>query len=212
MAAVSEDPIVTSCRDFGLDLDAVESDNILILKNFLEFHGRSSNLTASVSSEALNEHIVEALALTQLARNLGIRGRWLDVGSGGGFPGLILAATLDVDFTLVEPRAKRAAVLERGLRKVGRGDCRVLRGRVDRGRWVEIEGGPLEGGFDAASARAVFSPSEWVEQARPWLRGGGHVFVNLPREAACPPGIREVGRVEVGRWAALGGVFHVEQS
>ncbi|HVH98939.1 MAG TPA: RsmG family class I SAM-dependent methyltransferase, partial [Enhygromyxa sp.] len=153
---MSETSLREGYERLGLTSGDRDLPKILILKDFLKFYGRSMNLTASLEDAALDEHVLEALAVVALARQLGVTGRWLDVGSGGGFPGLVVAACLDVDLTLVEPRAKRASVLELAIGKLRRRQARVVRGRIERGSWVGLEGGRLEPGFAAASARAVF--------------------------------------------------------
>ena len=56
----------------------------------------------------------------------------LDVGSGNGSPGLVLAALRpDLPVTLLEPRQKRWAFLREAARAVGRPDLGVLRARHD---------------------------------------------------------------------------------
>lgn len=201
MRGVSE----ASLREGYLRLGLTEVDrdisNLLILKEFLKFYGRSMNLTASVEDAALDEHLLEGLAVVALARRLGISGRWLDVGSGGGFPGLVLAACLDVDLTLVEPRAKRASVLELALGKLRRRNARVLRGRIESGRWIGLEGGRLESDFNAASARAVFEPRRWIEEATPWMVEGGVIIVHLGVGESVPGEV--LGRIDGERWSAL---------
>jgi 16S rRNA (guanine527-N7)-methyltransferase len=203
MAPVSEDAIVREARDFGLEIDAELSRKLLKLKDYIKFMGRAGNLTGARSSEELDAHIIEGLQVVAVAKRVDVDGPWLDVGSGGGFPGLVLAACLELPITLVEPRAKRASALELGLAKLGRRDCRVLRGRVDHGRWRGIEGGSLEGPFAAASARAVFSPQRWVAEGCPWLQSTGLLFLHLRAGEATPEGVVEIGRVEHGQWAAV---------
>ncbi|EDM74140.1 methyltransferase GidB [Plesiocystis pacifica SIR-1] len=206
MTAVSADEIARAAEDLGLPEEAVDLDKVLILKDFLKFYGRAANLTGSLADADLDAHVIEGLQLVALARQLGVQGRWLDIGSGGGFPGLVLAIGLDLQLTLVEPREKRADLLTLGLRKLGRADCEVLRGRIDGGQWRGIEGGPLEPGFDACSARAVFEPERWVREGGPWLRPGGLLFTHLGAGQVAPAGLDEQGRLERGRWAIVAGV------
>jgi len=59
-------------------------------------------------------------------------GRLLDVGSGNGSPGLVLALLRpDLEATLLEPRTRRWAFLREAVRAVGRPDVRVYRVRHD---------------------------------------------------------------------------------
>lgn len=199
MPAVSEAAISHSCAQLGLELSAESTSNILKIKSFLKFYGRAMNLAGA----DLDAQIDEALHVVALAKQLQVRGRWLDVGSGGGFPALILAACLDLEFVLVEPRAKRASSLELALAKIGRHDVRVLRGRIEAGEWTAIEGGQLEQGFDIASARAVFAPQRWVEEARPWVRDGGLICLHLRAGESAPESATVVRRVDGPRWAAV---------
>lgn len=187
-----------------LGLTSADADipKLLILKEFFGFYGRAMNITASLAGGSLDEHILEGLQVVALARRLSIEGRWLDVGSGGGFPGLVLAACLDVDLTLVEPRAKRASVLELGLGKLRRQHARVLRGRIDAGRWHGLEGSVLQPGFAAASARAVFSPAQWKAEAEPWLAPGGLVVLHVGLDDEVEGDVVE--RVDGARWSVIG--------
>lgn len=82
---------------------------------------------------------------------------WLDVGSGGGAPGLALAlAAPETAFTFVEPRQKRVSFLRMATGALGLENVTVVRGRfehLDDAEW------------DVAVARATFPPQEWLERA-----------------------------------------------
>jgi 16S rRNA (guanine527-N7)-methyltransferase len=66
------------------------------------------------------------------SRDLPEPGTLLDVGSGNGSPGLVLALLReDLDVTLLEPRTRRWAFLREAARRCGAGRVRVLRGRHD---------------------------------------------------------------------------------
>ncbi len=69
------------------------------------------NLTGAKDPEALLPHLLDALTLANdVTENL------VDVGSGGGLPGIPLAIATGARVVLIEPTAKKAAFLERALR------------------------------------------------------------------------------------------------
>lgn len=200
---MSEAALREGCERLGLSPSADSIRKLLILKDYLKFYGASMNLTGRLDDAALDDHLLEGLTVVALATRCGIQGRWLDVGSGGGLPGLVLASWLELDFVFVEPRAKRASVLELGLAKLGRRDIPVLRGRLEQGRWRPVERDQLEGPFDAASARAVFELERWRSEASAWVRPGGLICLHLRSEEPDPLG-EILGRVDLGRWSAVG--------
>jgi len=119
--------------------------------NALHLWGARTNLTAHPEDPAeVAFHIVDSLAPLTLSLSpapLWDRARVLDLGSGAGFPGLILAAAFVGDFTLAEARRKRATFLSMAAAAMGLGNVRVRSGRLS----AETS----DTGFDAITARAV---------------------------------------------------------
>jgi 16S rRNA (guanine527-N7)-methyltransferase len=115
-------------------------------------------------------HVVDSLTA---ARVLAGVGGFVDLGSGGGFPGIPLAAVLPVErVALVESVGKKAAFLAAAIEVTGLGDrvgvaavrAEVLAGEArHRERWPAI------------TARAVGSLAELVELAFPLLAVGGRL-------------------------------------
>lgn len=174
-------------------------------RQWLRF-GRAMNLSGARDLPALAEQVVEGLVVVALAERLGcsVGQRWIDVGSGAGFPGLLVAACLPVEIWLVEPRERRAAFLELMLAQMG-AKGRVVRGRLEVDGVREEKRGRLEiGAFDWASARAVFSPEVWVQMARQVLGAKGIVVAHLHRGDADPQGLVPAGIVEGERWSVRG--------
>lgn len=117
-------------------------------------------------------------------------GHWVDLGSGAGFPGLVLAARwpeLRVD--LVDSRRKRCVFLEQVLGTAGVPPERV---RVVQAR-VEDVPGP----YDGVVARAFAPPEEVLAHADRLLRPGGLCVLFLQADADVPlPAGFEVFHVE----------------
>ena len=104
--------------------------------------------------------------------------RWLDLGSGGGFPGVITAILLmetsggHVD--LIESNRKKVAFLRQALAETGgRGDVRPMRAE-DAARTIE--------GIEALSARALAELDALLGLAAPWLTSGATAYFHKGRD------------------------------
>jgi 16S rRNA (guanine527-N7)-methyltransferase len=83
---------------------------------------RINLVSANSLPDLWNRHIVDSAQLYALAPEKA--GQWLDLGSGGGFPGLVVAILADadhrrIDFTLVESDQRKAAFLRAAARETG---------------------------------------------------------------------------------------------
>jgi 16S rRNA (guanine527-N7)-methyltransferase len=121
--------------------------------------------------------------------------RFLDLGSGGGLPGLAL---LDLwpssSAVLVDANQKRCAFLRDAVKALGLdGRAEVLEGRAeDLGRRSG-----LRGGFAVVTARGFGRPAVTAECGAPFLRAGGLLVVSEPpADLASPSGVE--------RWPAAG--------
>lgn len=129
------------------------------------------NLTAIREPAAVaREHVLDSLSAVPLLRARGIDSL-LDLGSGGGFPGLPIAIALPARRALlVESTAKKARFLETVVGAVG------LAGRVrvaaERAEALGRDPGHRES-WPAVTARAVARLSELAELALPLVSVGG---------------------------------------
>ena len=115
-------------------------------------------------------HVVDSLSALSLLRDRGID-RFIDLGSGGGYPGIPIAVALPAARALLlEPVAKKAAFLSAAASATG------LAGTVEAAA-VRAEALALDrrhrGRWPAVTARAVASLAELVELAFPLLAPGG---------------------------------------
>ena len=135
-------------------------------------------------------HTADSL-LFALARQPEQGERWADVGSGAGFPGLVLACCYPtVGFTLIEPNKRRAGFLELQIAELGLANTEVVPNRLDQ----------VKGDFDVAVARALAAPGAALRDLMSLLREGGTALVASGSVAAAPPG------AQVVRLEALGAV------
>jgi 16S rRNA (guanine527-N7)-methyltransferase len=125
------------------------------------------NLTAvREPSEAWEKHAFDALMLVPLLAELCAGACLVDVGSGGGVPGIPIAiARPDLRVTLVESTQKKAAFLSAVAAALGLSNVAVRAERAEK-----LGPGAT---FDAVTARAVARLSALVPLAAPLARPGG---------------------------------------
>jgi 16S rRNA (guanine527-N7)-methyltransferase len=127
-------------------------------------------------------------------------GRFVDLGSGGGVPGLVLAGHWqDAEGVLVDASERRCAWLERAIDELGLSDrVWVVRARAEvAGRRTD-----LRGRADAVVARGFGPPAVTAECGAPFLAVGGRLVVSEPPDArdAAAAG----GAAPVDRWSPVG--------
>ncbi len=136
-----------------------------------------------------SRHMVDSLQLVDLAP---ADGAWLDIGTGGGFPGLAVAIVRDTAVHLVEPRRKRALFLEQAADALGLPHVTVHASKVEA----------VSARAKTVSARAVASIAALVEAAR-HVASRDTVWL-LPRGRVSPEELADLPQ--------HARVFHVEQS
>jgi len=115
---------------------------------------------------AVDVHVADSLSA--LALECVVRAKAVaDLGSGAGFPGLVLAVALpDARVALVESAARKCAFLERACSLAEIGNARVVRARAEE--WAEGIGA-----HDLVVARALAPLAVVCEYAAPLLAIGG---------------------------------------
>ncbi len=104
--------------------------------------------------------------------------RVLDLGAGGGVPGLVLAHVWpDAEMILLDTGARRGTFLEEAVAELGLGGrVQVVRARAESaGRDAA-----LRSGFDVVVARGFGAPGVTAECAAPFLQTGGRLLVSDP--------------------------------
>jgi 16S rRNA (guanine527-N7)-methyltransferase len=128
---------------------------------------RKVNLTGAKDAEALVPHLLDALTLAgDVTESL------VDVGSGGGLPGIPLALATGARVVMIEPIAKKAAFLERALIELGVAGLAL----ADRAE-VAARDERFHEQFAFATARAVSSAPTVAELTVPFLRVGGRALL-----------------------------------
>lgn len=194
----SFDPMLPALAPIAAVLAAAESQGIAFEPGDLDRLGRHLaylrdanrrfNLTAVDEPEAMwTRHVLDSLALLPVIEALredrgGGALRIIDVGSGGGFPGMPLAVALhDREVTLLEATGKKARFLREvvdalGLEGVVVEQARAEEAGRDRERHRE--------GYDAVVSRAVGPLPTLLELTVPFAKVGGIVLAIKGERAA----------------------------
>lgn len=176
--------------ELGVELEPGDGERLGRYLGLLLETNRAFNLTAITDpGQAWMRLIFDALTLVPLLAELPARACVLDVGSGGGLPGVPLAIVMpQLDFTLLEATGKKAEFLRTVAERLHLTNLTVVNDRAeraahDRGPKDEWAGrslaGPvgLRGSFDAVTARALGPLATAVELTVPFAKVGGLVLL-----------------------------------
>jgi len=166
-----EQELQRQLREFAIEVTAVQVERLLWLQAELLRWNRTHNLTSITDpKEALEKHLVDSLTLLPY---LPEAGRLLDLGSGGGFPGLPLKIVRpQLDIVSVDAVAKKIAFQRHAGRRLGLDGFDAWHGRAEK---LPDEPG-FAAGFDRVVARAFTSLTGFIELALPCLAGDGSMI------------------------------------
>lgn len=168
------DWLVGAAGDLGVTLDDAQRTQFArYLELLLEWNERAGLTTVTDSLEVARRHFAESLAYGAVLRDEGLLEAGtsiVDVGSGGGLPGVPIAiAWASTRVTLLEVHRRRSQFLEAVVEALGLEGARVVQARAeDAGRDPA-----LREHFDVAAARAIAPLAVLVEYALPLVRRGG---------------------------------------
>lgn len=155
-------------RALGLALDDSAIERLLCFEALLVKWNATHNLTAIRSPDEMRtHHLLDSLSLAApLTRWMPAGGRRvLDVGAGGGLPGIPLAiARPDLEFTLVDAVQKKVAFLRQAQLELGLANLAAIHGRIEA---LALEPFPL------ITARAFAALPKFCELTRRLLAPGG---------------------------------------
>ena len=153
--------------ELGLNLSEAQFEQLLGYLALIQKWNKVYNLTAVRDpQEMLTHHLLDSLtAVAPLLRHTGGRAaRVLDVGSGGGLPGIVLAICRpEIDVRCVDTVAKKAAFVGQVAAALGLGNLRGLHARVET----------LKAPFEVISSRAFATLADFAAGSRLGLAPGG---------------------------------------
>lgn len=154
-----------------------------LVSYFLELQkwNRTINLVGRApDAEILEKHFLDGLTLLPLLAAWGYPGPLLDVGTGAGFPGLVLqTAAPELGVTLLEPRLKRVSFLKQIVRTLKLEQVTILAARLETGgrlHYAEQNNQPLLAPHPVITSRAFTQIAPFLELAAPICPPAGRVI------------------------------------
>jgi 16S rRNA (guanine527-N7)-methyltransferase len=149
----------------GITLDERFYERVERYKAHLAKWNRIHNLTGAKSDDVIDAFIYDAVypvSFLPKVRNA------MDIGTGAGFPGLILAMAMpETDFTLVEPIQKRASFLQ-----FVKADLKLGNVTVENCRVEEL----APKAYDLVTSRAVTDTKMLMKLSEPFVRKGSQLL------------------------------------
>jgi 16S rRNA (guanine527-N7)-methyltransferase len=155
-----------------------------------EENERQNLVSAATLDQVWDRHITDSAQLVCFEPHRGAS--WIDIGSGAGLPGIVIACFVEGRVTLLEPRKLRAEFLHRAVAALGLNAC-VAAQRAER----------VDGRFDVITARAV-GPLTHLLEISAHLSTGKTVWA-LPKGRTAERELAEARR-------AWQGSFHLKRS
>ena len=178
-------------RAVGRPVSRETLDRLDLYAALLREGNERQNLVAAATLGSLWErHILDSAQLARFEPRPG--SSWVDIGSGAGLPGVVLACLIGGPVTLVEPRRLRSEFLQTVILELGL-SATVIAAKAER----------VAGSFDVITGRAVASLSKFIDLSS-HLSTKNTVWV-LPKGRNAQSELAEAERT----WQ---GVFHVEHS
>ena len=192
MSSSLEAAIIAGAEYVGVALDDAIPGKLVDLLTTVHTYSKRINLIAPVSlDQAVERHVVDSLAMLKTIEQSPTSSQlshWWDVGTGGGFPGLVWAvARPEMHVPMVERIAKKAALVHQLSRNFAPGRARVVTGKFET---LQPPDEPI-----GLVSRAVFAPEVWLEKAKAFAPPQSVILVTMGRQED-PGVVAEATRVD----------------
>lgn len=153
--------------EMGVELDTEQLRCLGIHLDTLWEWNKRMNLTGLSSRDlVVRDLLLDSIAAVRFSPP---QGRYLDIGSGGGFPAIpIKILRPELDAYLIESVQKKVIFLKEAIRLIGLGGCMVIRGRVEKHPTPL-----LTAGYDMVTGRAVAKMPQIIAWSAPMVKAGG---------------------------------------
>lgn len=152
---------------YKLNLTSEQVDKFEKFFELLVFYNKKFNLTAITErQEVIEKHFVDSLLGSQLIAG----DKWIDIGSGGGFPALpIKIINEKIELTMLEATGKKCEFLKTVAKELDLKNVFVVNARAEEA----TKSNEFRERFDVGSARAVARLNTLLEYTMPFIKVGG---------------------------------------
>lgn len=186
-------------RAYGMEIGNELAEKLRIYADELKSWNEKINLTAITDDEGIAiKHFLDCLLVSKVA-DFKDGARIIDVGTGAGFPGLVIAAAYPhVNVTLLDSTGKKLKAVESIAEQMGVKNVRIVHARAEEAG----KNSEFREKFDFATARAVAELRVLLEYTLPFVRKDGF-FLSLKGSSA-----KEEINCADGSLRTLGGKIH----
>ena len=174
------DILKSNAADYGIEISSDLSAKLEKYAELLKDWNEKINLTAILDDGGIAvKHFLDCLLVSKAA-DFKKGDRVIDVGTGAGFPGLVIAAAYpDVEVTLLDSTGKKLKAVENMAQEMGVKNAEVIHMRAEEaGKKPEFREK-----YDFATARAVAELRVLLEYTLPFVKVGG-TFLSLKGASA----------------------------
>jgi len=164
-----KDILIKGTNELSLTIDGEQLDKLEKYAQLLKEWNEKINLTAITDDEGIaTKHFLDSLTALCTGK---VAGKVIDVGTGAGFPGLVLKiAKPEIELTLLDSLNKRINFLQDVSSQLDLEGIEFVHSRAEDGG----QNATLRGSFDTVVSRAVANLKVLCEWCLPFLKVGGY--------------------------------------
>ncbi len=164
-----ENIIKNGCNQLGIDISDNQIHQLITYARLLQSQNEKINLTAITDDEGIaTKHFLDSLTALLTEK---VSGKVIDVGTGAGFPGLVLkTAKPELELTLLDSLNKRIKFLDEVSESLNLKNVELVHGRAED---FGVNAAYREK-FDTVVSRAVANLRTLSEWCLPFLKVGGY--------------------------------------